>query len=182
MKNLIIPLLFVVALIINATSFASENIYPEDVIELHNEIRAKHKLTPLNWSKDLSGYAQQWVDHLAQTKNCAMTHRPNNESSPFQQTNGENLYWSSALEYEDGTTEVEALTTNDIIETWASEEDFYDYETNTCMEDADCGHYTQIVWHETKEVGCAVAVCDDKSQIWACNYSPRGNYVGEWPY
>ena len=182
MKNIIIPLLFIAALIINASSFATENISKKGVISTHNEFRNKHKLTPVTWSQDLAEYAQQWVDHLSQTKNCAMTHRPNNETSAFQQIYGENLFWSSALEYEDGTTEVETFTAKEIIETWASEEDFYNYETNTCMDDADCGHYTQIVWHETKQVGCAVAVCEDKSQVWACNYSPRGNYLGEWPY
>ena len=122
------------------------------------------------------------VNHLAETKNCAMIHRPNDSKSPYHQINGENLYWSSALEYEDGSRELEMLSPKDIIETWASEEDFYDYKTNTCMEDADCGHYTQIVWRETQAVGCAFAICEDKSQIWACNYSPQGNYLGEWPY
>ncbi len=182
MKKLIIPLLFIAAPIINASSFSSEKPSKEDVINTHNDFRNKHKLPPLTWSYELTKYAQQWVNHLAQTKNCTMTHRPDDETSPFQQINGENLYWSSALEYEDGTRKVENITAKEIIETWASEEDFYNYETNTCMDDADCGHYTQIVWHETKEVGCAIAVCEDKSQVWACNYSPRGNYLGEWPY
>jgi len=182
MKKILIPLIFFIALIINASSFASESIATQEVINTHNDFRKQHNLTPLTWSQNLAEYAQQWVDHLAQTKNCAMQHRPDNETSAFQQVNGENLFWSSALEYEDGTNEVETITAKDIIETWASEEDFYNYETNTCMEDADCGHYTQIVWQETKEVGCALAVCEDKSQIWACNYSPRGNYLGERPY
>ncbi len=182
MRNSIISLLFIAALIINASSFASDKLLIKDVTSAHNEIRNKHDLPPLIWSQTLADYAQQWVNHLAQTKNCTMQHRLEDENSPFQQKNGENLYWSSALKYEDGSTEVETFTAKDIIETWASEEDFYDYETNTCMEDADCGHYTQIVWHETKEVGCAVAVCNDKSQVWACNYNPRGNYLGEWPY
>ena len=182
MRNIIFPLLFIIALIINASSFATDKLSKTDIINTHNDFRYKHDLPPLRWSQDLAEYAQQWVNHLAKTDNCAMKHRPNDKQSPFHQINGENLYWSSALEYQDGTTKVETITAKCIIETWASEEDFYDYETNTCMEDADCGHYTQIVWHETKEVGCAVAVCEDKSQIWACNYSPRGNYLGEWPY
>jgi hypothetical protein len=31
----------------------------------------------------------------------------------------------------------------------------YDYKTNRCR--AGCGHYTQVIWRDTKELGCAVA-------------------------
>ena len=40
---------------------------------------------------------------------------------------------------------------------WVSEAADYDYATNTCS--AVCGHYTQIVWRDTQDVGCGIKNC-----------------------
>ncbi|MCI5139186.1 MAG: hypothetical protein D3922_12405, partial [Candidatus Electrothrix sp. AR1] len=57
---------------------------------------------------------------------------------------------------------------------------YYDYATNSCH--SVCGHYTQVVWRSTKEVGCGMASCNDKAQLWVCQYNPRGNMLGQKPY
>ncbi|KAJ8400493.1 hypothetical protein AAFF_G00396170 [Aldrovandia affinis] len=54
-----------------------------------------------------------------------------------------------------------------------------------------CTHYTQLVWATTSRVGCAVHLCP-KMDVWGdiwenaiylvCNYSPKGNWIGEAPY
>uniref|UniRef100_A0A8C9J3J6 Cysteine rich secretory protein LCCL domain containing 2 n=1 Tax=Panthera tigris altaica TaxID=74533 RepID=A0A8C9J3J6_PANTA len=54
-----------------------------------------------------------------------------------------------------------------------------------------CTHYTQIVWAATNKVGCAVNTCQ-RMNVWGdvwenavylvCNYSPKGNWIGEAPY
>jgi pathogenesis-related protein 1 len=52
------------------------------------------------------------------------------------------------------------------------------------------GHYTQMVWKNTKEVGCATATVSGKSSsglsgvvvYLVCRYSPPGNIVGQKPY
>ena len=58
---------------------------------------------------------------------------------------GENLY------------EIEGAkaTPKQVVDRWASESSNFDYKTNRCH--GACGHYTQIIWRDTKEVGCAVA-------------------------
>ena len=180
MKNTVIPLLFIALLMINASSFASETKNLSGIVSLHNELRAEKSQESLKWSGTLASYAQQWVDHLANNKNCEMKHRPN--QGEFKQIYGENLFWSSASETEDGDISLLNFGAKEVVNAWAVEEDFYNYQTNECEFEKDCGHYTQIIWHETKEIGCAMAICEDKSQVWACNYSPRGNYLGEWPY
>jgi hypothetical protein len=43
---------------------------------------------------------------------------------------------------------------------------------------ADVGHYTQIVWAETREVGCAI-VSNERNDFLVCRYYPGGNVVGE---
>lgn len=181
MKNISI-FLFLILLLANASSFASEPAKFSGIINSHNILRAKYQQHPLSWSNSLANYAQQWVNHLATTKNCEMIHRPNYGGGKFQQIYGENLFWASAEIFENGSIKRQTITAKDIVKAWAEEEIFYNYQTNQCQDGQDCGHYTQIVWHESQQVGCAIAVCPDKSQIWACNYHPRGNYIGEWPY
>jgi hypothetical protein len=47
------------------------------------------------------------------------------------------------------------------------------------------GHYTQVVWRDTRRVGCGMATCRQGEWTWrllACNYDPPGNYMGQKPY
>ena len=152
------------------------------IIALHNAVRAEHQQHPLTWSPALANYAQQWVNHLAKTENCGMMHRPNYNGASFQQKHGENLFWASPVQLSNGRNRKQSITNRDIMTAWVEEENYYDYRTNRCQPGEDCGHFTQVVWHESRQVGCAMAVCSDQSQIWACNYHPRGNYIGERPY
>jgi hypothetical protein len=147
----------------------------------HNLVRAQHNLTPLHWSNKLAQYAQQWATHQATSKNCYMQHRPH-QDGPFKQKHGENLFWASPKRWSDGKVELQSISISEVITSWANEVDDYDYRSNTCRTGKQCGHYTQIVWRETQAVGCAIAVCPDKSQLWVCNYNPPGNYIGEQPY
>jgi hypothetical protein len=43
------------------------------------------------------------------------------------------------------------------------------------------GHYTQMVWKNTKEVGCGTA-SNDNLVVLVCRYSPSGNQLGQSPY
>ncbi|XP_075682222.1 peptidase inhibitor 15 isoform X2 [Rhinoderma darwinii] len=54
-----------------------------------------------------------------------------------------------------------------------------------------CTHYTQMVWATTNRVGCAINTCHNMNvwgAVWrravflVCNYSPKGNWIGEAPY
>ena len=141
------------------------------MIEAHNQWRAKVGVPGLTWSEKLEGIAQKWADHLAATT-CSSGHSGNEY--------GENIFMASARMYSDGTHELSPKTPKDAVDAWGSEVQWYDHSDNSCH--MECGHYTQVVWKDTKEVGCAMAVCADKTQIWVCNYSPAGNMVGKKPY
>ncbi|MGK0272836.1 MAG: pathogenesis-related protein 1 [Cocleimonas sp.] len=149
-------------------------------LDAHNGVRAKHGLQPLKWSDKLATYSQQWADHLGRGNSCKMYHRSG--SPPY----GENLYISSAVTWTDGTKEVDRernrVTIKNVVKVWTDEEKWYNHKTNSCQTGQQCGHYTQIVWRETTEVGCAVKFCGDQSQNWVCSYNPPGNYVGKRPY
>jgi pathogenesis-related protein 1 len=133
-----------------------------DIIAAHNAIRSKVGVPPLAWSDELAQVAQQWANKLM-------------IMGVFQHSTddryGENLFQISGPGASSNPYEV--------VNAWGAESAFYRYTDNKCS--GLCGHYTQIVWRETKAVGCAVAR-DSQHEIWVCNYAPFGNIVGERPY
>lgn len=149
-------------------------------LDAHNRVRAKHKLQPLKWSDKLAAYSQDWSNHLGKDQSCKMYHR---SGTPQY---GENLYISSAkiwkLGQQETSREKNRVTIRDVVKVWTDEERWYNYNSNSCQPGQQCGHYTQVVWRDTTEVGCAVTYCPDKSQTWVCSYNPPGNYVGQRPY
>ncbi len=147
-------------------------VYPEKMVEAHNKWRSEVGVPPLEWSPELAEMAREWANVLAK------------EGSRLRHSNrkdvGENLFFASAKVWSDGRRETQNVTESEVADSWGSEKTNYDYSENDCS--GVCGHYTQIVWENTKEVGCAAALSDDKSQVWVCNYRPPGNIHGRKPY
>lgn len=144
---------------------------PAAMVAAHNRWRAEVGAPGLRWSDKLAGVAQGWADQL-RSEGCAMYHSGNGY--------GENIYKASALMWSDGRRDLQKKTPQQVTDSWGSEIKFYSYADNSCS--GVCGHYTQVVWKDTKEVGCAMSVCGDNSQIWVCSYAPAGNVVGQKPY
>jgi len=132
----------------------------QEMVEAHNRWRSKVGVAPLRWSPQLASYAQEWADRLASSGQ--FNHRP-------QQQYGENLFGGSGRRW----------SPTEVVDSWGSEVKDYNYANNSCREV--CGHYTQIVWAKTTEVGCAVARSGN-GEVWVCNYNPPGNFVGQRPY
>jgi len=68
-----------------------------------------------------------------------------------------------------------------LVQAWYDEKSDYTYASMACVEGKMCGHYTQVVWAQTTQVGCAWNRCPD-FHILVCDYSPIGNVVGSKPY
>lgn len=146
--------------------------------KVHNDLRKKYDSPPLAYSKDLENAAKKWAAHL-QADNCSMMH-----SQGKVGPSGENLYWASASKKANAKDEqgnwvwqnsLQNISEADVVQAWYDEVQWYDYETNSCDKGRMCGHYTQVVWNTTKELGCAAMACADRSQVWVCEYAPAGN-------
>jgi len=131
-----------------------------DMVNEHNAVRAKLGLPPLAWSDRLAARARQWANTLL--TNGQFAHSPNSAY-------GENLFEITGA----------SASAAQVVASWAGESKNYDYKSNTCR--GVCGHYTQIIWRGTREVGCAVARGNGR-EVWVCEYNPPGNWVGERPY
>jgi hypothetical protein len=42
----------------------------------------------------------------------------------------------------------------------------------------DVGHYTQLIWRDTREVGCAIT-SNPRRDVLVCRYTPMGNITGQ---
>jgi pathogenesis-related protein 1 len=144
------------------------------MLAYHNAIRASidggvARVLPLDWSVELASIAQAYADELAAT-GCKLQASINGY--------GENL-----AGYSGGTVSVKQ-----VVADWAGEARCYSYGMYMVSDDCSplcggCSRYTQLVWRDTAEVGCGVAVCDGSPyrEIWCCNYNPPGNILGQYP-
>jgi len=179
--TMVLAMAFLVVLTVSMTACAAPRSLPPvstgarlsmeeagKIVSLHNQIRTEVGVGPLRWSEEVAGYAQQWADHLASSR-CGMQHRP--RSGKWRQQYGENLFIGSAGHY--GTA--------DAVRAWAREKSSYRGGAIHASGFADIGHYTQMVWRESRQIGCATARCRN-NLIVVCNYDPPGNFVGQRPY
>ncbi len=150
---------------------------PQDFLDAHNAARRGEgaDLPDVAWSTTLQAFAESYVAQLAATT-CSLAHS-NSEDLGY----GENLYGPAAA----GSS---AATAAGAVGKWMEEKADYVYSSNTCTREAllECGHYTQVVWSRTTQIGCArVTGCNingRSSTLIACNYNPRGNINGKRPY
>uniref|UniRef100_J3MIC6 SCP domain-containing protein n=2 Tax=Oryza brachyantha TaxID=4533 RepID=J3MIC6_ORYBR len=142
---------------------------PEDYyVYPHNATRALVGVPAVTWNATVAEYAQSYAAELIKDGGCEL-------QSSGTILYGENMYFSSDA----------GSTAADAVASWASEEQWYDHDTNSCSapEGNTCGHYTQVVWLNSTDIGCATVVCDGgRGVIITCNYWRRGNVAGESPY
>ena len=149
------------ATLLASLSLDAADPFARDMLAAHNTVRAGIGVPALAWSDKLASASRQWAQTLLEGRRFA--HQPD---SPY----GENLFQITGAE----------ATPAEVVAAWASEAANYDYRSNSCREGV-CGHYTQLVWRNTREVGCGVARAAGR-EIVVCKYNPPGNYRGQRPY
>ncbi|GFP67975.1 protein PRY2 [Saccharomyces cerevisiae] len=135
---------------------SSSSDFSTSMVNEHNTKRALHKDTgSLTWSDTLATYAQNYADSYDCSGNLV------HSGGPY----GENL----ALGY--GTT--------GSVDAWYNEITSYDYSNPGFSESA--GHFTQVVWKGTSEVGCGLKSCGGAwGDYIICSYKAAGNVIGEF--
>ena len=151
------------------------------ILVAHNNARrtvlpTANNMPMLKWSQRLADWAQAYADRCA-----GMVHSTNAERQNFAVFGydyvGENLACGtgSSMEVANGG----ATSTN----LWNGEKKDWTF-PQTCAAGKVCGHYTQVVWADSLEVGCGYASCANQTMknFWRCVYGPGGNWMGEDPY
>lgn len=147
----------------------------QGMLQAHNRWRAQVGVPPLVWSDALAQSSARWAAQLDQGGQCGMEHSDTPDL-------GENLYWASPVRWSNGLRTLQELAPAFVVDVWGRESADFQVDANSCRPGKTCGHYTQIVWRATREVGCAMRVCGAKDQVWVCQYLPAGNYIGQRPY
>ncbi|CAK9298291.1 unnamed protein product [Gordionus sp. m RMFG-2023] len=156
-------LLNILMLLLNTEAKIPDKKEIKSILNTHNKYRAyvnpaSSAMFKLRWSSEGAIKAQ------AMTKRCIFNHSSLDRDRAISKYSegGQNLFLSR------GTF---VWNWNDIIKSWHDEvSDFtFGVHRNTTT-----GHYTQVVWGTTQEVGCAMTQCN-ADKIYACNYYPSGN-------
>ena len=143
--------------------------FDKRVLIAQNAERVRFGLEPLRWNSGLAASAASWADRLAASHR--FEHAPENRIEP----QGENL-WEGTRGY---------FPAEAMVNAWVREKKYFkpgifpDNSTTGNVEDV--GHFTQLVWRNTAEVGCAVAR-NAQDEVLVCRYTQAGNYVGQRPF
>jgi hypothetical protein len=118
------------------------------ILDMHNEVRAQYGAAPLEWDQSLADFAAGHSDQ------CTMEHTTNEA----REGKGENL-----------SANTQASLAG-LFKGWAAEDQFYNWAnpgpepnppTDARGRPNQLGHWTQIVWKDTKKLGCAWKTCSD---------------------
>ncbi|XP_062619261.1 Golgi-associated plant pathogenesis-related protein 1-like isoform X2 [Saccostrea cucullata] len=145
----------------------SDSQFTDEVIRSHNEYRKKHSVQPLTHASDLSTQAQRWAEVLAQTN----TFKHSNASLKGERL-GENIAmkWSSNPQ--------DSYPGQEVTDQWYSEIKFFNFGTEP--RNLSAGHFTQVIWRGSREIGVGRACSKDGKIIVVANYRPAGNVVGRF--
>lgn len=149
-----------------AASGGPDNPFARRLLDAHNSERASAGVPALQWSDDLAADARRWAEHLS--RQGRMIHATRDQRA--QQ--GENL-WMGAAGYYSAETMVGAF----IGEKRHFRNGTFP-DVSTTGQWRDVGHYTQLVWRGTQQVGCAVAR-NESDDFLVCRYWPAGNFYGQ---
>jgi pathogenesis-related protein 1 len=140
----------------------------QEMLLAHNAWRKKSGAPALRWAADLAAQARNRARQLA-GRGCIIEH------GLLAEELGENLYRAGPLRAAGRDDAVMAVSPDDVVDAWGAESADYSPASGACAPGRQCGHYTQIVWPSTEEVGCGMDICPSLGQIWVCLYRPKGN-------
>lgn len=137
-------------------------------VSQHNTYRAIHKSPNITLSDSLNSTAQAWAEEMVR---IGKFEHSNNRGEV-----GENLYvYSTTAPSTDSTT-----LGNEAVTEWYKEINYYQYDSPGFS--TATGHFTQVVWKGSTQLGCGAAQGTETIEginrnvfYVVCHYSPGGN-------
>ncbi|XP_036000594.1 uncharacterized protein glipr2 isoform X2 [Fundulus heteroclitus] len=129
--------------------------FKKEFLETHNAYRALHHAPPLEYNDELNEAAQKWADHCL--KKMTLGHSNTDD--------GENVFYSQS-------TRIVKPTGKEAVDAWYGE--IKDYDFNKPEHQPGTGHFTQVVWKSSKELGVGLAT-DGRTVFVVGQYREAGN-------
>jgi uncharacterized protein YkwD len=133
-------------------------------IKRHNLYRACHNAQPLMFNCEILKISQDYSQYLLD--NNKFEHSGNTYHGAWM---GENLAYTGGY----------SITGETPTDMWYDE--IKDYNFNNPSYQPGCGHFTQVVWKNSKEFGIGLA-CANRACYMTANYYPGGNYGYDQDY
>jgi len=167
-------IILLAALLFTPIAVARENLTYSDqqeILAAHNKYRAEVNATPLIWSEELASQARKCAD-----SNAAEFLPQGRQKHCPTPGSGQNIAQA---------TSSTKLNLTQLVDLWGAEKKFFlngefPSVSSTGSPEA-VGHYTQLIWHNTTEVGCAWVSAAGRDML-VCDYRAKGNVYGEWVY
>ncbi|XP_048203596.1 cysteine-rich secretory protein 2-like [Perognathus longimembris pacificus] len=136
-----------------------------EIVNKHNDLRRSvspraSNMLKMQWSLEASRNAQKWA-------NICIFEHSNKEDRKTRTKCGENLSRSPVRR-----------SWSYVIQKWFNESTNFSYGIGPKIPNAMVGHYTQLAWYSSYQVGCGVAHCLIKgtwNYYYVCQYCPAGN-------
>lgn len=136
--------------------------WKEATLDAHNHLRRVHGTPPLEWSDECYVEAKKQAD-ACQEKSQLFHGYLQGPSG----RHGQNGYWCSAP----------GSSAQQCVQSWYDEITDPGYDFNEPGFTSGTGHFTQVVWRDTRQVGMALS--EDGKFVFA-NYYPAGNFQGRF--
>ena len=166
----LLPLALAAGLPIMAGASDQQSNFETRLTAAHNRERAAIGVKPLHWNPALAADAAKWAQHLVKVGHLVHYQEAPDDMDP----QGENL-WAGTKGY---------YGLESMVGLWVDEKQNYKpgvFPANSRTGNLeDVGHYTQLIWRTTHQVGCAVAR-GPKDDFLVCRYAEGGNVIGERP-
>ncbi len=130
----------------------------DTILSAHNFYRSVVGSPPLEWSDELSRKAQDFANQIV--SNPLLTHNTYGY--------GQNLYYTR-----DTSRIVNA------VHYWSREQIYYYGQVINDSNLIYFRHYTNIIWKDTRRIGCGLARLKSGIYVLVCFYDPKGNVPGE---
>ncbi|XP_077171342.1 serotriflin-like isoform X2 [Paroedura picta] len=142
----------------------------KEIVDKHNDLRrivdpSASNMVKMEWNGTAAMNAKSWAEK------CIYMHSEENQRTIENNVVcGENLFYSSVPKLWSAA-----------IQAWFDEKADYTYGVGPKTENAVIGHYTQLVWYKSFQIGCAAANCSHAiyKYFYVCHYCPAGNVEGE---
>ena len=152
------------------------NVFRSNALSKHNVYRAIHRSPNMTISNSANNTAQTWAQYLA--ANGLFQHSAANQRNNA----GENLY----VYYTTAPSISSDSLANTAVQSWYDEVKAYNY--NSPGFSSATGHFTQVVWKSSTQLGCGAArgtktMNGTKFNAFyvVCHYIPAGNVQGQFP-